>query len=192
MALTFALAFMVWVYFFVPRKKVAWLGPIMAGAAVVLILGYMAIIKTKNIESAADELGSKYLRRQQAWGVGMRVIKEHPLTGIGLNHVRMEKGIGYERAHVHNHLLHTAAELGIPGLAAFLAILCGMGFMAWKVWWLSRDGWMRMTVLGLGAGQLAHFIWGMGDTLTLGGKPGFMFWLSLALIAGVYSVDRVN
>ena len=99
----------------------------------------------------------------------------------------MEKGIGYKRAHAHNHLIHTAAELGIPGLAAYLAILCGVVLMCWVVWWKGRDKWMKAIILGLGIGQMAHFIWGMGDTLTLGGKPGVMFWISLALITGIYN-----
>jgi putative inorganic carbon (HCO3(-)) transporter len=187
MALTIALVFMVWIFFLIPKKKTAWLGLLMAGAAVILIFGYIAIIKTENIEAAASELESKYQRRQQAWSVGMRVINEYPLTGIGMNHVRMEPGIGYKRAHAHNHLIHTAAELGIPGLMAYLAILAGMLFMCWNVWWQSWDFWMRAMVLGLGAGQLAHFIWGMGDTITLGGKPGVFFWISLGLIAGIYN-----
>jgi O-antigen/teichoic acid export membrane protein len=39
----------------------------------------------------------------------------------------------------------------------------------------------------LGAGQLAHFLFGMGDSIPLGAKPGVLFWISLALIAGIYN-----
>jgi len=169
-ALTIALAFLVWVYYLIPRRKTAWLAPVMGGAALFLMLGYMAIVSTENIEVAASELKGKYM-------------------GRGMNHVRMEPGIGYDRAHVHNQMLNIAAELGIPGLVAFLAVLAGIGFMTWKVWWESKDSWMRAVVLGLGAGQLAHFIWGMGDTLSLGGKPGIVFWVSLGLIAGIYDYE---
>jgi len=189
MALTVALAFMVWIYFLIPKKKAVWIGPLLGGVAVLLVLGYMALIRTENIGAAADELEGKYKGRQQAWSVGMRVAKENPLTGLGMNNVRMEEGIGYDRAHVHNQMLNIAAELGIPGLMAFLAVLSGVGFMVWRVWWQSRDSWMRAVVLGLAGGQLAHFIWGMGDTITLGGKPGIVFWVSVGLIAGVYDLS---
>jgi len=189
MAFTIALVFMVWIFFLIPQKKSKWIGLLLGGAALLFILGYLAAIRMENIESASKDLEKRYQERRQLWSVGMRVSKEHPLTGIGMNHVRMEEGIGYDRAHVHNQMLNIAAELGIPGLVAFLAVLAGIGFMVWRVWWQSRDSWMRAVVLGLGAGQLAHFIWGMGDTLSLGGKSGIVFWVSMALIAGVYDYE---
>jgi len=45
---------------------------------------------------------------------------------------------------------------------------------------------IRAVVLGLGAALLAHLVYGMTDAVTLGAKPGFMFWLLLGLIAGLY------
>jgi len=40
---------------------------------------------------------------------------------------------------------------------------------------------------GLGAGQLAFFIFGPGDAVPLGAKPGILFWISLATIASLYN-----
>jgi putative inorganic carbon (hco3(-)) transporter len=186
LAMTVTIGFIVWIYFLVPQKKAAWIWQLMSGAVVLLILVYMSVIKAENIEAAAQGLERTYKTRQQIWLVGLRVVGDNPLTGVGMNNVRMEPGVGFELAHVHNHSLHTAAELGIPGLAAYLAILAGLGFMGWKVWRRSRDGWMRAIVLGLWGGQLAHFIWGLGDSIPLGAKTGVFFCLSAALITGIY------
>lgn len=144
---------------------------------------------------ARGELERKSIIRMRFWNIGLEAAGKHPLTGIGMNMLRRTGEIRYEQAHAHNHYIHTAAEMGIPGLAAYLAILVGAGVMCVRVWGRGKTGWMRMSVLGLGAGQMAHFIWGMGDTFTLGGKPGIVFWVSLGLITSVYCVccvDRVD
>jgi len=191
-ALTISIIFSIWIYFMIPKKKMLWLLPLIGGAFLVLIFGYIAMVKPENIEAAKKELGKKLEGRFQAWRVGVETIEKHPLTGIGMNHIRLERGIGYKRAHVHNHLIHTAAELGLPGLVAYLAILMGAGYMCWQVIKKSKDGFMKMAALGLGCGQLAHFLFGMGDSIPLGAKPGIFFWVSLALIAGMYREVQVN
>jgi O-antigen ligase len=104
-----------------------------------------------------------------------------------MDRLRYDPGIGHESAHAHNQLIHTAAELGIPGLAAYLAILIGAGWMCLNVSKRARAAWMRDAARGLGAGQLAFLIFGMGDAIPLGGKNGVFFWVSLALIAAMYN-----
>ncbi len=121
------------------------------------------------------------------WNEGVEAVAENPWFGAGLNQFRMRPGVKYELSHAHNHLIHTAAELGIPGLVAYLAILIGAGYMCVEVWKKRKDEFMKMAVLGLGAGQMAHFLFGMGDSIPLGAKTGVLFWVSLALIAGIYN-----
>ena len=129
----------------------------------------------------------KYEVRMGLWNEGVEAVAENPWFGAGLNQFRMRPGVEYELSHAHNHLIHTAAELGIPGLVAYLAILIGAGYMCIMVWKKRKDEFMRMAVLGLGAGQVAHFLFGMGDSIPLGAKTGVLFWVSLALITGIYN-----
>ena len=124
--------------------------------------------------------------------VGIKSIDRKPLFGIGMNRIRQIPSMGYEKSHVHNHFLHTAAELGIPALVAYLAILIGTGYMCFEIWRKSNIGWMRMTALGLGGGQLAHFIFGMGDSIPLGAKVGIFFWFSIGLITAMYNYMLKN
>jgi putative inorganic carbon (HCO3(-)) transporter len=150
--------------------------------AVLLVVFNLRIFPEFN-QAAQD----KYEIRIALWSEGVEAVSEKPWFGAGLNQFRMRPGVKYELSHAHNHLIHTAAELGIPGLVAYLSILLGAGYMCIRVWKKGKDGFMRMAVLGLGAGHLAHFLFGMGDSIPLGAKTGVLFWISLALIAGIYN-----
>lgn len=155
-------------------------------------LAFLAIIVVFFISvfdygTISKSLPHKINKRVKWWKVGVHTIKEHPLSGMGLNRVRTLPSIGYKRTHVHNQFLHTAAELGIPALVAYLAILFGIFIMIFKVWHKSEREWMKFTVLGLGGGQLAFFFFGIGDCIPLGSKLGLFFWISLGLIAGMYN-----
>ena len=120
------------------------------------------------------------------------MIKANPWWGIGLNHFRLNPEVRYFLSHAHNQFLHTAAELGIPALAAFLAILLSIGCMCVQVWNKSVNPWIRFTVLGLGWGQLAHFFFCLTDAIPPGAKVGILFWISLALITALYQFNQRN
>ena len=151
------------------------------------IFVYIMLIGFNKIPLSIEEMEGKLDLRIKTWNFAVEVIGEHPVFGIGMNQLRKDPLLHYTRAHAHNHLLHTGSELGIPGLVAYLAILMGAGFMCYEVWRKSNARWMRMVALGLGCGQLAHFIFGMADSIPLGAKVGIFFWFSLALIAAMYN-----
>ena len=154
---------------------------------VLLLIAFIFILSADKTKIINDNLKSGYMKRKAFWLVGADTISCHPFSGIGMNRIRQIPAIGYTSSHVHNHLLHTASELGIPGLIAYLAILIGVGFMCFEIFCKSKMGWMKMTALGLGCGQLAHFIFGMADSIPLGAKVGIFFWFSLALIVAIHS-----
>ena len=158
-------------------------------AAVFFIIGtfYIMPVGKEKIADSTIELSSKILGRTSVWTVGIETIRRYPLTGIGMNQIRLNPEIGYKTAHVHNHFLHTAAELGIPGLISLLVILIGAGIMCIKIWRKTNQYWIKMTILGLAWGQVAHLIFGLADAIPLGAKTGIFFWLSLALIAAIFN-----
>ncbi len=153
----------------------------------VFIAAYFMSVGLDNIPVVVKDVKSKLDLRFKTWNLAIEKISSTPVLGIGMNQLRRHPLLHYTRAHAHNHLLHTATELGIPGLVAYLAILIGTGFMCFEIWRRSDVGWMRMTALGLGCGQLAHFIFGMADSIPLGAKVGIFFWFSLGLIAAMYN-----
>jgi hypothetical protein len=166
----------------------SWLpGLMLAGISIiVLVFGYVILVGGKNLSLSERELYSKAGGRTQAWSVGLEAIRQKPLTGVGLNRIRLDPGIGYKRAHVHNHMIQTAAELGLPALVALLAIYFGIGTMCVQVWRRGKDPWQKKVIFGLGWGQLAYAFFGITDSITLGAKAGIFFWISLALIAAVH------
>jgi len=159
---------------------------------ILLLAIFISLLSPAKTTKLINKVKEEIVTREAFWLGGINTIKQYPLFGIGMNRFRQLPNIANKRAHAHNHLLHTAAELGIPGSMAYLAILFAVGFMCFEIWRKSRIGWMRMAALGLGCGQLAHFIFGMADSIPLGAKVGIFFWFSLGLIAAMYNYMLKN
>ena len=168
------------------KAKAAWFVPAIVFAIIVFVVIPVKDDKAKGRERS-PVFKKKIEERYELWNAGFEAVGEKPFTGIGVNQLRMRPGFEYEYSHAHNQMLHTAAELGIPGLIAYLAILMGTWYTCLQIWRKAPTGWMRTAAQGLGAGQLAHFIFGLGDSIPLGAKPGIFFWVSLALIAAMYN-----
>lgn len=130
--------------------------------------------------------------RREIWSRARYVIEDFPFTGVGLNNFRRVVPLLYplflispavDIAHAHNHLLHTAAELGLPGLVAYLALWIGAAVLLWQSWQRAPDPLLRTVSAGIAASLLAYFVYGLFDAVALGARPGFLFWLLLALAA---------
>lgn len=145
------------------------------------------LLNFDNAKSTFDINTQKFFTREYKWIVGINTISQNPIFGIGMNRFRQLPSIRYAMAHAHNHFIHTGAELGIPGLVAYLAILIGAGYMCFETWRKSSIGWIKISALGLGCGQLAYFIFGLTDSIPLGAKVGIFFWFSLGLMSVIYN-----
>ena len=168
--------------------------------------------------------------RLEIWSRAIYGIQDFPFTGMGMNAFRKVVSALYplftispefDIAHAHNEFLQAALDLGIPGLAAFLALYIGAFWMLADVWKAARllplntghcllitakspkgdycslitdhcSLITRSLTLGLGGGLLAHLLYGLTDAVALGAKPGVLFWMLLGLIAGLYSQVRSN
>ena len=195
-----ALILSVWLIGLSPKRKV-WslagalvlcgaiyaIGPLRRAVAPLTITGTTG---TGETASTANVVRVKIEQRYGLWSAGIGAIRRAPVFGVGMNRLRLEPGISYTNAHAHNQFITTGAELGIPGLVAYIAMLIGAGWIAWVVWKRSGDPWMRAAAAGLIAGQAAFHIFGLGDAIALGSKPGALFWASLALIAAMYNYPK--
>jgi putative inorganic carbon (HCO3(-)) transporter len=114
--------------------------------------------------------------------------------------------------HAHNEFLQAGVDLGIPGMIAFISLYIGSFWMLVQTWKTSfrqeknqrvdeldhqghvksekglQGPFIRALVLGLGGGLLAHLVYGMVDAVALGAKPGFVFWMLLGLISGLFAL----
>jgi putative inorganic carbon (HCO3(-)) transporter len=173
---------------------------------VLLLLGNSSAFSTRgNIGMASDPaLSLDTLEgRAEVWSRAIHAIQDFPLTGMGINTFRRVVHVLYplfltssdfDISHAHNEYLQAALDLGIPGLIAFVALYLIAFWMLAQVWRLA-DGsslvmLIRAIVLGFGAGLGAHLVYGMTEVVAFGAKPGFVLWMLLGLIVGLYQQTR--
>jgi len=179
--------FAAWLLLFTALRKKRLAAVIVTVVMISLVVGIFRMAGSDRVPYTDLESRNKLVGRViKFWEPALEAIHDHPVFGIGLNNARLVPTVGMEQAHFHNQFLQTAAELGLPGLVAYLAILFGAAAMCFHVWKRSASSFMRRAVLGLGGGQLALFVFGFLDAIPLGSKVGILFWISLALITSVY------
>ena len=129
--------------------------------------------------------------RMEIWSRALYAIQDFPFTGMGMNTFRRIVPVLYplflispdmDIAHAHNHLLQAALDLGIPGLIAYLALWLLAVVMIVQIWRSGAPAGQRVLALGISAGLLAYFVYGLTDVVTLGAKPGVVWWWLLALL----------
>lgn len=136
--------------------------------------------------------------RIEIWSRAIYGIQDFPFTGMGMNSFRRVVHMLYplalispetDLAHAHNHLLQVALDLGLPGLIGYIAIWIVTAIMLIRKWQSGQTSqWHRILMLGLGGGLLAYFIFGITDAIALGARPGFIFWMLLALTLSVCQI----
>jgi putative inorganic carbon (HCO3(-)) transporter len=149
------------------------------------------------ISRSGPGMASNVSGRAELWSRAIDGVQDFPLTGMGMNAFRKVMPALYpafltspdvDVAHAHNHLLQAALDLGIPGLVAYLAIWMLLAVILARSYRRAGGREWRAVAGGLGAGFIAHFTFGMTDTVALGAKAGVVFWLALALAV---SLSRV-
>lgn len=149
------------------------------------------------VSRAGPAFISTFDLRMKLWVNGLQGIQDLPLTGFGMNVFRkvvLTRYTGYpalpgeEPAHVHNHLLQAALDLGIPGLVGYLALWLLAAVLLVEVYRRSGVVTYRAIAGGLGVGLIAHFVFGFADVIPLGAKVGVLFWLTLGLTAALHRI----
>ena len=142
--------------------------------------GDTAVIETEVTGSVS------FSGRVEIWSRALYAIQDFPFTGCGLGTLRKVIPLLYplftvslenDIAHAHNIFLQTAADVGLPGLIAYLALLGLVAVVAWKS--APRRG------LPLLAAFIALHLYGLTDAVALGSKPGIVFWTALGLLAAL-------
>ena len=123
--------------------------------------------------------------RIAAWTAGWRMIKAHPVAGVGLGNFKelmpryADPGVRSDNIG-HNSYVEVAAEMGIPQLLIFVGIL----FFSYRSFEQTRqkvqDSGPKLlyeAALGLEAGLIGHAV----GALTLSAEYQKLFWLVLCL-----------
>jgi O-Antigen ligase len=146
--------------------------------AVVVVLAGAGFVVASVGDNSARRVTSDRSRRI---GLTVKVFRSHPLAGVGLggqplaSQARSKQGGSTTRFVSHTTPLTVAAELGIIGLAAYLALLTGAAALIWRVRRLHPA-----LGLGLAASLLALFVHSLAYS---GFFEDPVTWLVLAVAA---------
>jgi O-antigen ligase len=104
---------------------------------------------------------------------GSAIVKDHPLTGVGLDVIkrvypqyRVSDAVQKEQPHLHNVPLQIAAERGLPALAAWLWFIVAAAGSAVRTFKVGRDRALSAAALAAIVGMLAAgmFEYNFGDS----------------------------
>jgi putative inorganic carbon (HCO3(-)) transporter len=168
----------------------------------VLLIRFPTLLGTFDIaqNAGAQKALSSYEFRLTMWRLALQVLQAFPLSGVGIGTLDTvarhlfpylyPASFLYNPSatitHAHNELLQVAIDLGIPGFVAYVALLAAFVRTAWRVYTWTPDERIKRLILGLGAGMLAHQIFGLTDAFLLGTKPGVVMWMIMGLVTGLY------
>jgi O-antigen ligase len=107
------------------RKRLAILLAIISLSFILTLLPYRQLVQARTINTTSHSEEFSFIGRAWLSKEALRMISEHPLTGVGIGSFVIElsrrAGEGYVIEPVHNILLLAGAELGIPGLLIVIA-----------------------------------------------------------------------
>ncbi len=123
------------------------------------------------------------------WESTLAMIVDKPLFGIGWGSywlVYPEYDFFINNAsttiyHAHNMYLHIAAEIGIPGLAAFLVLMVGHARLAFAVAGSATNRWTGGLMLGVLAAMISLAVNGFTDYVLFNPQVAMVFWLLNAI-----------
>ena len=133
-----------------------------------------------------------WLGRPEIWANALRTLGDFPLTGIGLNVFAPASRVRYayliarppwDFVHAHNILMQVGVDLGVVGLACFVALVGVLVIMTVRALRGAEAVASKGLICGLAATVAAYLVFGTIDAITLGAKPSLLFWLAAGLIS---------
>lgn len=177
------------------RRLVA---PVLGLALAALVVGLAAYgygpQRAAALLSLDDPLGIALALRLDMWSRALAMLRDMPLTGIGLNTFPLIQYQFYPgfllgpEPHAHNLFLQTALDLGLPGLLAFLAVLAACARALHKAYDAAADRDVRALLLGLAGSVLAYLTYGLLDTTPWGSRAQLALWAVLGAGAAAGAV----
>lgn len=171
------------------NRKIFWLLALLPAA--VMMIGHEVFLE--RLLSIMNPTDTSSTLRLALWESTVAMIADKPLLGIGWGAYWMVYpeydffilDAGTKIFHAHNMYLHIAAETGIPGLIAFLAILGGHARSAFLLARREKGGWTAGFMLGVFAALLAIAVGGFTDYVLYSIQMSMLFWLLNALVVVV-------
>lgn len=131
--------------------------------------------------------------RMQIWQKSVEIVKDYPLTGVGLGFNSFRKiSAKYiteaDPYHAHNTYLELAVEIGIIGL--FFVIMLGLKLMGMVHHILRFDKKNGVMMLGFFAGLISLMVHGIAEHVLYNPKIILLFWFYIGCINSIYSAVK--
>ena len=172
---------LLWKSKYLDRKRVLIFLAISFLSFIFTLLPYRQLVAARTVDTTSHSEEFSFIGRAWLNGQAIQMMKEHPLTGVGLGSFILQlaerAGEGYVIEPAHNIFLMAGAELGLPGLLILLTLTFFFAYALFK----TQNGHAILagaTVTGLGVISLFdHYLWTLA--------PGRMLLgLALGLWAG--------
>lgn len=132
--------------------------------------------------------------RLAIWESTLAMIMDKPFFGIGWGSYWLVypqydffiNNSGTKIVHAHNMYLNIAAEIGVPGLMVFLAIMYGHAKTALRIFAAAGDKWISGLMLGMVAAIAGLAVSGLTDYIMFNIQISMLFWLLNAIIVVVH------
>jgi O-antigen ligase len=151
------------------------------------------------IRSMVDPQDVTARERLYMWGSGLQILRDHPWTGVGIRGIKSvypaykhPNAVRDQRGHLHNNLIHIAAERGLIGVACWLWIWVAFYRQVWSLVRGLSPGSPRAMALIIGslAGITGFHVAGLFE-YTFGDSEVIMLvYFLMALPYMVIGIDR--
>lgn len=158
----------------------------------VFLLPQSILNRILSIGNLAD---SSNAYRLTMWAITLEIIRDNPIAGVGLGHIPFKETFEtYIRTmptyHAHNTYLEIAAELGIPGLIAFVFLL----FIVFK-YGIQKliDGenrYIRIMAAGIFSGLAGVLAHGAVENVIYLTRIIVYFWILIGLVLVLMKIKK--
>ena len=166
----------------------------------VFVLLVLVILPFLPKEKINDIFGaSSFKDRINMWRTGGKIFLEHPVIGNGLNtffgkfrEFREDSAKGKMGSYAHNGFLQIAADTGVVGLLAFMAIIGRVFLYSFNYIKNCKDIFYRSLDIGLCGGLLAFLIHSFFDTNLQSLPLVALFLFNVAILMNLPFICKAN
>lgn len=139
------------------------------------------------IMSIGNLADSSNAYRITMWEITLDIIRDNWMAGVGFGHLPFKQTFEtYIRTmptfHAHNTYLETAAEMGIPGLVAFILFLFVLFKYGIKELIKQDDKYIRVMGAGILSGLAGVLFHGLVENILYLPRIIFTFWIMVSLV----------
>lgn len=163
-----------------------------AGAWCIILALLLTVVDHPQVADALVSAGSRTL----LWEDSVQALQSSPWLGIGFDYLRHSGLALVQQApdrivgapHAHNIFLQTALDIGVIGLACYLAIIGLVLRRATDLIRSADDAWVRSVGIGAALSLVSVHVFGLLDAIPLGAKVGLFQWLACGLILAAWRI----